>query len=96
MPVNCRYCYEEGHVVANCPKRKIRHTCWNCGVVGHITVEYSRDKPSKKALEPAARNNMSEPPDTTVPVDVSALTLNAETTSKHSVKRQKKNHRSAP
>lgn len=26
MPVYCRYRHEEGHVVANCPKRKTRHT----------------------------------------------------------------------
>ncbi|KAG1139314.1 hypothetical protein G6F37_009855 [Rhizopus arrhizus] len=132
MPVYCRYCHEEDHVVANCPKRKARHTCWNCSVVGHIAAECLLDKPSKKArkqpeppkklfdtvkqhnippevvqkdvctpdevfeelmedlIEPAAQNNMSEPLDTTVPVDVSALTLNAETASKDSVKQQKK------
>ncbi|KAG1517152.1 hypothetical protein G6F46_005989 [Rhizopus delemar] len=129
MPDYCRYCHEEDHVIANCPKRKTRHTCWNCGAVGHIATEYSRDKPSKKArkqleplnkrfdtvkshnappevmpndictpdevseelmedlVEPDAQNNMSEPPDTTVAVDVPAPTLNAETASKHNVKR---------
>ncbi|KAG1540482.1 hypothetical protein G6F49_012114 [Rhizopus delemar] len=44
-------------------------------------------------VEPDAQNNMSEPLDTTVPVDVPAPTLNVETASKHSVKRQKKDCR---
>ncbi|KAG1464511.1 hypothetical protein G6F46_002570 [Rhizopus delemar] len=55
MPVYCRYCHEEGHVVANCPKRRIKHTCWTCGAVNHLAAECSRDKPSKKARkQPAA------------------------------------------
>ncbi|KAG1533047.1 hypothetical protein G6F49_013599 [Rhizopus delemar] len=47
-------------------------------------------------VEPDAQNNMSETLDTTVPVDVPASTLNAETASKHSVKRQKKDRRPTP
>ena len=47
-------------------------------------------------MEPDAQNNMSEPLDTTVPVDVPAPTLNIETASKHSVKRQKKDRRPTP
>ncbi|KAG0733245.1 hypothetical protein G6F62_014564 [Rhizopus arrhizus] len=47
-------------------------------------------------VEPDAHNNMSEPLDTTVPVDVPAPTLNAETASKHIVKRQKKDRRPTP
>jgi hypothetical protein len=49
MPVYCRYCHEEDHVFAHCPKRKTRHTCWNCSVVGHIAAECLREKPSKNA-----------------------------------------------
>ncbi|KAG1021874.1 hypothetical protein G6F43_014266 [Rhizopus delemar] len=47
-------------------------------------------------MEPDAQNNMSETLDTTVPVDVPAPTLNIETASKHSVKRQKKDRRPTP
>ena len=45
-------------------------------------------------VEPDAQNNISEPLDTTVPVDDLAPTLSAETVSKHSIKRQKKDRRS--
>ncbi|KAG0975222.1 hypothetical protein G6F29_011689 [Rhizopus arrhizus] len=49
MPHYCRYCHEEGHVVVNCPKRRARYTCWNCGVDGHMAASCTRDKPSKRA-----------------------------------------------
>ncbi|KAG1049318.1 hypothetical protein G6F43_008351 [Rhizopus delemar] len=55
MLVYCRYCHEEGYVVADCPKRRIKHTCWTCGAVGHLAAECSHYKPSKKACkQPAA------------------------------------------
>ncbi|KAG1367181.1 hypothetical protein G6F61_013130 [Rhizopus arrhizus] len=47
MPHYCRYCHEEGHVVVDCPKRRARASCWNCGIDGHIAASCTRDKPSK-------------------------------------------------
>ncbi|KAG1157862.1 hypothetical protein G6F37_006318 [Rhizopus arrhizus] len=45
----CRYCHEEGHVVVNCPKRRARASCWNCGIDGYIAASCTCDKPSKRA-----------------------------------------------
>ncbi|KAG0976599.1 hypothetical protein G6F29_010686 [Rhizopus arrhizus] len=49
MPHYCRYCHEEGHVVVDCPKRRARTSCWNCGIDGHMAASCTRDKPSKRA-----------------------------------------------
>ncbi|KAG1085913.1 hypothetical protein G6F40_014070 [Rhizopus arrhizus] len=49
MPHYCRYCHEEGHVVVDCPKRRARTFCWNCGIDGHMAASCTRDKPSKRA-----------------------------------------------
>lgn len=35
--------------MVNCPKRRARYTCWNCGVDGHMAASCTRDKPSKRA-----------------------------------------------
>ncbi|KAG1580675.1 hypothetical protein G6F48_010297 [Rhizopus delemar] len=70
IPVCCRYCHEEGHVVADCPKRRIKHTCWTCGAVDHLAAECSRDKPSKKAgKQPAA---ISRPFTSVEPIEITS------------------------
>ncbi|KAG0934421.1 hypothetical protein G6F29_010006 [Rhizopus arrhizus] len=52
MPHYCRYCHEEGHVVVDCPKRRARTSCWNCGIDGHMAASCAHDKPPKRAHTP--------------------------------------------
>jgi hypothetical protein len=56
MPHYCRYCHEEGHVVVDCPKRRARTSCWNCGIDGHMAASCTRDKPSKRARKQPEAN----------------------------------------
>ncbi|EIE78298.1 hypothetical protein RO3G_03002 [Rhizopus delemar RA 99-880] len=96
MPVYCRYCHEEGHVVANCPKLQSHNVPPEVMPNDVCTPDEVSEELMEDLMEPDAQNNMSEPLDTTVPVDVPAPTLNIETASKHSVKRQKKDRRPTP
>ncbi|KAG1046594.1 hypothetical protein G6F43_010926 [Rhizopus delemar] len=85
MPVYCRY----------------PHTGWNRGVVEVIPNDVcTPDEVSEEFMEDLveldAQNNMLKPLNTTVPADAPVPTLNAETASKYSVKRQKKDRRPTP
>ncbi|KAG1050250.1 hypothetical protein G6F43_007465 [Rhizopus delemar] len=51
MPIYCRYCHAEGHVVLACPEKRSSRVCWNCRANSHIAAECakSKNKPFKKA-----------------------------------------------
>lgn len=43
MPLYCRYCHKEGHVLAKCPVRPGTE-CWTCGEKGHLSTNCSHDR----------------------------------------------------
>ncbi|KAI8358525.1 hypothetical protein BD560DRAFT_356429, partial [Blakeslea trispora] len=49
MPPYCKYCHCEGHILANCEKRKAKFSCWTCGANGHMAASCSKDAPQKKS-----------------------------------------------
>uniref|UniRef100_T1I7J4 CCHC-type domain-containing protein n=1 Tax=Rhodnius prolixus TaxID=13249 RepID=T1I7J4_RHOPR len=47
----CFNCYEEGHLVAECPKpRREKGSCFQCGKMGHIQRDCQRQKQSTPSL----------------------------------------------
>ncbi|KAI8366203.1 hypothetical protein BD560DRAFT_447975 [Blakeslea trispora] len=48
MPPYCKYCHAEGHILANCDKRKAKFSCWTCGANGHMAASCPKDAPQKK------------------------------------------------
>uniref|UniRef100_T1HKL6 CCHC-type domain-containing protein n=1 Tax=Rhodnius prolixus TaxID=13249 RepID=T1HKL6_RHOPR len=47
----CFNCYEEGHLVAECPKpRREKGSCFECGKMGHLQRECERQKQSTPSL----------------------------------------------
>ncbi|EIE78414.1 hypothetical protein RO3G_03118 [Rhizopus delemar RA 99-880] len=84
MPHYCRYCHEEGHVVVDCPKRRARTSCWNCGINGHMAASCTRDKPSKRARKQpeanvAVQSSVEQAP-TSLAITESAVTTDTPTT----------------
>ncbi|KAG0732721.1 hypothetical protein G6F23_014041 [Rhizopus arrhizus] len=69
MPHYCRYCHEEGHVVVDCPKRRARTSCWNCGIGGHMAASCAHDKPSKRAHTPTIGVDVYPSGENQVPYD---------------------------
>uniref|UniRef100_T1IC96 CCHC-type domain-containing protein n=1 Tax=Rhodnius prolixus TaxID=13249 RepID=T1IC96_RHOPR len=78
----CFNCYEEGHVVAECPKpRRERGSCFECGKMGHLQRDCQRQKQSTSSLVSLVAEKSSIPPYTadiliegaTTSVEVEAL-----------------------
>uniref|UniRef100_T1HK66 CCHC-type domain-containing protein n=1 Tax=Rhodnius prolixus TaxID=13249 RepID=T1HK66_RHOPR len=61
----CFNCYEEGHLVAECPKpRREKGSCFECGKMGHLQRDCQRQKQSTPSLVSLVVENSAVPPST--------------------------------
>uniref|UniRef100_T1HI32 CCHC-type domain-containing protein n=1 Tax=Rhodnius prolixus TaxID=13249 RepID=T1HI32_RHOPR len=59
----CFNCYEEGHLVAECPKpRREKGSCFQCGKMGHIQRDCQRQKQSTTSLVSLVAEKSALPP----------------------------------
>ncbi|XP_073992770.1 uncharacterized protein [Rhodnius prolixus] len=59
----CFNCYEEGHLVAECPKpRREKGSCFECGKMGHLQRECERQKQSTPSLVSLVVEKSALPP----------------------------------
>uniref|UniRef100_T1IFE3 RNA-directed DNA polymerase n=1 Tax=Rhodnius prolixus TaxID=13249 RepID=T1IFE3_RHOPR len=59
----CFNCYEEGHLVAECPKpRREKGSCFECGKMGHLQRDCERQKQSTSSLVSLVAEKSSIPP----------------------------------
>uniref|UniRef100_T1I210 CCHC-type domain-containing protein n=1 Tax=Rhodnius prolixus TaxID=13249 RepID=T1I210_RHOPR len=61
----CFNCYEEGHLVAECPKpRREKGSCFECGKMGHLQRECERRKQSTTSSVSLVAETSALPPST--------------------------------